>query len=588
MPPPTPTRLLALLAITLLVAPRPLPSQDPAAPEFTLRTTTRMVSLTVVVRDKTGAPVPGLRAADFTVLDEGKPQTLSAFSAAGEPESPSAGAAIAARMALPPQLPPGVFANFDTAAQAPRHAAVILLDGLSTSVSDQRFARLQILKFLSRLQSGDRVGLYALGRRLQVLHDFTSDTASLLQQLQRYQGEIAASPENPSDLARFLDDRKLNDAAPGAFQSMLDQISAEQNLNLSSLEDRIRRTMRSLESIAHHLALVPGRKSLLWVSASFPSVVSTDIRTGTGSPSSFDEITGPAARALANAGVAVYPIDARGVLVPPEYRASVTYQQANMSRLLSRTRGRGQQRQNAYTVANADPMIYNNRDETTSHHDIMAELATRTGGRAFFYENDMGKVLREALDDASATYTLAYYPAPYDDDGRFRRIRVRVNRPGVTALHREGYFALEAKPAWDRKHREAIFDVLASPLHTAAVPFAVQAAAGGPPASRRLQLALRIDPAAVTLRDEKGRFTGRLDLVLVYLDAQGESKGGAEESVNLSLSGPERDHALRSGFDYQQSLPIPDGAHRLAIAVRDAPSGRLGTFHLDLAKVGGG
>lgn len=547
-----------------------------------------MVSLTVVVRDRSGAPVRGLKAEDFAVLDEGKPQAIRAFAASEQPPPAGASSAVARRIGLPAALPPGVFTNFDTAAEAPRDAAVILLDGLSTTIADQRFARLQILKFLARLKPGDRVGLYALGRELHVVHDFTTSPESLLSQLARYQGEIQANPQNVSGMAQLLDDRKLNDTGPGVFESMLDQISGEQQIHLANLEDRIRRTMWTLESIAHHLALVPGRKSLLWISAAFPSVVSTDIRAGTGSPASFGAITDRAARALANAGVAVYPIDARGVLVPPEYRAAVTYQQVNMARLLSRTKGRGQQRQNAQTVSNADPMIHNNRDETTAHHDVMAELAARTGGRAYFYENDMGKAMREALDDSAATYTLAYYPAPYEENGRYRRIRVRLNRPGTTVLHREGYFAEDSRPPWDRQQRQALWDVMTLPLETAAVPFALQAAVSGADGGQRLQLSLRADPEAVTLREEKGLWSGRLDIVMLYLDAAGNSKGGAEESVPLRLSSAERDAALKAGFDYRQTLPLPAGAHRIVVAVRDAPSGRTGTLSVELRKIGAG
>jgi VWFA-related protein len=577
-----------MLLFLALALPPVLPEmgQPPAEDGLTLRTTTRLVNLTVVVRDRNGAPVRGLTAADFTVLDEGKPQQIRVFEAGQVPAAASTGAAIAARMKIPGPLPPSVFANFDPGAGVPPHAAVILLDGLSTSITDQRFARLQILKFLARLQPGDRVGLYALGRELRVLHDFTAGTGSLLKELSRYQGEIQAQPETTSDLAKLLDDRKLNDPGPGVFESMLDQIANEQQIQLANLEDRVRRTMGSLEAIAHHLSPVPGRKSLLWISAAFPAVVSTDIRTGTGSPSGFGELTDRAARALANSGVAVYPIDARGVMVPPEYRATVNYQQVNMARLLSRTRGRGGQRQNAQTVSNADPMIYNNRDETTAHHDVMAELAGRTGGRAYFYENDMGKAMREALDDAAASYTLAWAPSPYEDDGKYRKIRVRLKRSGLTALHREGYFAGDPKPGWNRKERESILELLASPIEAAAVPVAVQAQASGAGEARRIELMVRVDPAAVTLREDNGRWSGRLDVVMVYLDARGGSKGGAEEAVALSLTDEQRQQALGMGFDYRQSLPLPSGAQTLAIAVRDAPTGRVGTLRLELSRLG--
>ncbi len=572
--------LLVLLPVLLFALAGSLAAQEPAAGDLIIRTTTRLVTVSVVVRDRDGKPVSGLKAEDFTLTDEGKRQQVQIWDQqTAAPQLPSA------RMGLPAELPPDIHTNFQGVA-LPRNAAVILLDGLNTPIVDQRYTRLQILKFLERLHPDDRIGIYILGRKLQVLHDFTGDTRSLLKQLGRYQGEIDANPATVTDVTILMNEAKLEAAMrdPGVWTSIESQIVADQNIALAKLEDRVLRTIGALEAIAHHLASVPGRKSLLWVSAAFPSVVATDVRTATGSPATFGEEATRAVRALANAGVSIYPIDARGVMVDPGYKASVTSNERNMARFLSATRSRGRQVQNRFPLSSPDPMVYANRDETKSHHDIMQELAQRTGGRAFLNANDTGKALREALDDGAGAYTLGYYPSQADESGKFHRIQVKLSCAGCSARHREGYFAAAARPEAAGKQHETMMDVLSAPLQASDVPMAVQAVIL-PDQARKLRVTIRLDAAAILLRESRGRFLGRVDIVALFLDAAGASKGGAEESVSLDLTTAQRDDALRQGFNYRQTLPMPEGAHTMVLAARDAATGRMGTVRLELSKL---
>ncbi|HBY64607.1 MAG TPA: hypothetical protein DEH78_32715 [Solibacterales bacterium] len=556
-----------------------------AQPEPAFRATTRLVSLDVLVRDKDGKPVGDLSAGEFTVFDDGKPQVVRVFRRLGgatAPERSETGAA--SRLGLPPELPPSVFSNASSAGSTPPAVSVILFDGLNTPIEDQRYAKLQILRLLARLKPTDRVGLYVLGSRLHVLHDYSSSAASLLEAFNLGGGSLLAQPETESSFAQLLNNNSkltqvLNMA--GDRESAEMQISSDQSIALTRLTARIQKTFGAVEAIAQHLAPVPGRKSLLWVSAAFPMVVGTDIRTGTGSPQTFGLAAERATRAIANAGVSVYPIDARGVMVDPLYKAKSPYRDYAMAQVIGNSRSRGGRRGGRATFTNPDPMVFGDRDETESHHDIMLEIARRTGGRAFFNSNDTGKLVREALDEGAESYTLAYSPAEYEDNGRFRKVQVKVSRPGLVVRHREGYFADEPATSGKERQREALLEAMTAPLELAAVPFAVQLT----PQPGTLRIALKVDPAAVSLRESKGAWLGHVDVVCVYFDAKGQSMGGSEEEVPLKLTAANRDEALRNGFVYQATIPANAAAHKLVIAVRDAPSGRIGTVQVETARI---
>jgi VWFA-related protein len=561
--------------------------QPPQAPDLVIRSNTRLVTLDVVVTAKDGKAAADLSASDFTILDNGKRQELRVFRGPNEAAAQNEATGASERMKLPAELPASVFTNFNRGSAMPPAVTVILFDGLNTNIVDQRYARSQILKFLGQVKPNDRIGVYVLGQKLHVLHDFTSDAASVVRQLNAYGGELMTNTATESSLAPLLSDNMLQRIlTDGEDQARAEsQIVADQNVAVRKMLNRVETTYKTLEAIAQHLAPIPGRKNLVWVSAAFPHVVSTDVRTGTGSPETFAYLADRAIRAITSAGVAVYPIDARGVMVDLMYSGDKSYREYAMAQVIGQSRSRGAKKGPRSTFSSPDSLAYAGRDETRTHYDTMNELAERTGGRAFYNKNDNARSIREAIDDKAGTYVLGYYPSDYEDNGRFRRVQVKVTKPGLSARHREGYFANESKTARDQQQREAMWDLMASPLNVQAIPFAAQVAAQGEGNNRRYRISLRFDPAAVSLREEKGRWLGELNLVMLYLDEKANSKGGAEQWINLDLSATERERAMEAGYNYEIALPASASASRLLIGVRDSASGRAGTLQIDKSKL---
>lgn len=149
----------------------PSPAQQPV-----IRSSARLVQVSVFVQDAKGKPIAGLKKEDFTVLDQGKPQKIAVFSVE---------AAIPVK--LNRLLPKFVFTNrFDLRGQATDSVTVVLFDALNTSGNDQIYVRNQVLRFLQTLKPEDHVAIYALTTELRVLHEFTQDTSALVNAVKHF------------------------------------------------------------------------------------------------------------------------------------------------------------------------------------------------------------------------------------------------------------------------------------------------------------------------------------------------------------------------------------------------------------------
>src|SRR5262249_15333363 len=178
-------RVRARIALAVLAAiGSQTPSQQAPAPVF--RSSTRLVQVNVVVHDKHGQPVTDLKKEDFTVLEHGKPQAISFF----EMDSAST---IAAQPAAP--LAPDVFTNLPARrGGVPTGITVILVDLVNTGWADQHYAREGLLKFLKQIEPQDRIAIFTLGGRgLTLLHDYTTDAASLVERMKTAKSELSAT-----------------------------------------------------------------------------------------------------------------------------------------------------------------------------------------------------------------------------------------------------------------------------------------------------------------------------------------------------------------------------------------------------------
>jgi VWFA-related protein len=551
-----------------------------------LRSTTRLVQVNVVVQDKRGRPVTNLEKEDFIVRDNGKQQEIKIFSieSKSKPYVPAG------------QLPPNVFSNrIEQRTGTPNSVTIILLDGLNTRWGDQLSAVPHVIKFLQQIQPGDRVALFGLSRDLRVLHDYTSESDQLLRTLATYQGlyssvlatsqQVSGKPA-PGKAPRLASEAAVPETNPNdpeeiALQGLRALLEEEE---IYSEQLRIKTSLKALEAIANHVASIPGRKNLVWVSSAFPLVIGflpgpaknqrEPAVTGPNSaqtpaarsrtpgqrnqpsaepedvhmkrifgraPMTFDAEVSRAVHALNNANLAVYPVDARGLTTDPGASTNI---------------------------------------------GTMKELAERTGGKAYYNRNDLQNSIREAVADSWVTYTLAYYPSEQNQDGRFREIRVRVNRPGLLVRHRKGYFDAGEPDAADDAARDAVMaDAVWSPLDATGVRLDARVNFTGEPQGGQMLVEINVDASSLTLEQRDGRWNGKVDMLLLQTDDQGNGLEPISQTIRVEATEETYQKALKSGFVFRRAVTRQAGAKALRIVVRDAPSGSLGSLSVPFSKL---
>ena len=244
---------VAFLPVVLLAAPQKpaRTGQDQAPPPALLRAVSRLVQISVIATDKSGHPVGDLTSADFVVRDNGHPEDIRVFlEKTDQPRTDPAAA-----------LPPDTYTNrIQDVAGVPPSVTMLLLDGLNTQISDQAYARQQVIKFFQQIQGRDRLAIFTLGRDLHVLQDFTDDSSRLASALGKYSGQTTMDLEASTPTQLQTGDDAIDASLQDAFQR-------EANIYI---QDRVRITVAALIEIANHAAALPGRKNLLWVSGSFP------------------------------------------------------------------------------------------------------------------------------------------------------------------------------------------------------------------------------------------------------------------------------------------------------------------------------
>lgn len=597
------------VALLTLVCGLPLlrGQQSPSAPQSQPPTASivrsaRLVHLSVIVTDKKGDPVTDLTAGNFTILDDGRPQKVQLFHTETN-QAPS----------ITPQPPPAdTYTNqISQRATVASNNTILLLDGLNTLVSDQASARQQTIKFLQLIRPSDRLAIYTLGRDLRVLQDFTSDSSALTAALHKYSGQpdsdVVASTPNDLQTGDPTTDAILQDA----FQR-------EANMYI---QERVERTVAALVAIANHVAALPGRKNLLWVSGSFPFSVMfenlQDINNVIASPGEanlsnqqlfFAEDVDRAVRALNDADVAVYPVDARGLLgknldmskLPskgPGY-GSMNALQQNAANSGSSRRGGGRGVQNATRSSNgarnrasqAAASVLTNPDNTT--FETMSALADGTGGEAFYNTNDIAGSLRNAIDDGRFTYEIGYSPVGVQWDGKFHKVSVKIDRRDTIVRARKGYFALPDSALNPQALQFLVNDAVAAPLEATGIALAVHikpaTTASSAPATNSSVAALTamvfFDPRAIQFNSKDNRYSASVGALFVQLDAQNRVVNSAERTFPLSFSADQYAQFMRQQVEFPQDLTLVPGAVQLRVVLWDGATGKVGAVAVPLAK----
>lgn len=592
---------LCVMVCAAAAASVPQPSRPPKQAPSTgdqpaVKVTSRLVEVNVIVLDKKGQPVRGLTRDDFEVFDENEAQAIRAFSVHGA-SAPTPNAPTPASAA---PLPPNTFTN-----QAPRAIAgtlsVILFDELNTKIQDKLFARQRILRFLSQLRPEDRIAIYLLSDRLRVLHDFTGDATALTRIIQRQTGAATRRMENAE-----LDTNTTGYELLDAFVE-----DAARKLNDEAIRNRVRRTLVAVEWISSHLAPVPGRKNLMWVSGGFPLTLGYDPRrpgdTSFREQDVFTVEVARATRAINRANIAVYPIDARGLFADPMDEGELRGNDANFlsgrstlandrfggspsdSQARDASAGNQQGAQQGPRRLVAPPRLpqpiatqsFRRLDATI---DGMLQLAERTGGRAFYNSNDIQTALRSALEESEVNYRLAFEPTHNRWDGSFRQIKVRVRSEGLRARHRQGYLAQADTPPSDASQElMSLRETAASPIDLSDVALRAELIPLGNTDEFRVRVFVK--SSDLLLNQGTNGWKGAVDVYFEMANQAGAPLWGDARRVEFTLTPQLHQLWLAQGVPLNKTAPRIKDATQLRIVVRDVRTGALGSLRVPLDEV---
>ncbi len=524
-----------------------------------LRADTRLVQLNVVVENRKGRPIEDLKKEDFVLLDNGRPQDIALF----ERESATAPNSEAATSTAESNttLAPNVFGNrLRHADEPPGSVTVILFDVLNTSFTDQAYAQAQVLAFLQQLRPQDHVAIYLLTNRLSVIHEFTQDSKSLLEAIERFRALPSLLLKNSSQPMAVSADSGVHDAK--AAQHLANMMN-DMNSKLSDLSDatRVGITAQALEAIANHVAGIPGRKSLVWVSGAFPVSISFDSNQDSPVDAQSQNFTPQlerVARALNQSNLAIYPVDARGLLLNAEFDASLSHPFGPRAPAIGT--GVGQ-----------------------SEYMTMNLLADRTGGHAFTSTNDIKGAIRQTIADGQFTYSIGYYPDHGEWTGKYHTLQLKVKKSGAVLRYRKGYFALADPPSNAAETHTALASAVWSPVDATSLGIQVRIETIYL-ATRKLDMRVKLDLGDLRLKLEDGRRKGSVDAIYMQLGPQDAVLGIEPLTYKVDLNEDGYRSALKTGYELKAPLAIQPTTKNLRVVVRDSTSGLLGSVTVPLEK----
>ena len=528
--------ILACVLVTVMLCTSVI-SQEPSS-EYTFRSKAELVLVNVTVRDRNGNPVRDLKREDFTLLEDNKPQQVVSFDQENTDAVLSTAATEAPLLrATPAQGAGEIPARVDRPLKDRRLIILFFdLSSMQPDEIDQATAAAQNYVDMQMVPA-DLVAVVSLGNTLSVNQDFTSDRALLNKALQAF---------SPGAGAGF------QEGSTGTTEGTAETGGAftvdDTEYNIFNTDRRL----QALRSIAEKLATINEKKSLIYFSSGMD-------RTGIENQSQLRSATNAAVRA----NMAIYTMDIRGL------QALVPGGEARNASL------RGTSPYSGKSVAGQF-------DSNATTQETLVTLAGDTGGRAFLDSNDFGKVFTGVQQDTSLYYLLGYHSSNSARDGRFRRITVKVNRPGVKIDFRRGYYAPADFQHSTRDDRERQLDEeLASDLPTTDLPVYLSAAYFRI-ADRKFYVPVSVvvpgSQIPFTHNNDQDRAT--LDLLGIVTEPEKRPVGQIRDTVKLALNASQL--VQRKNVQYNTGFVLPPGIYHLKFVVRENQSGRLGSFETDL------
>ena len=532
----TAVSLTALLALS----PECVAAQSASVP--TIKVYARETLVDVTVTDAKGNPVHGLTRSEFSITEDDKPQSIRSFQEFSKDTPVTA--------STPRKLPPNTYSNLQ---HATGPLIVLLLDDVNGE--DGAKVRAEATKFIQSMTPGMQVALLAIGFRLTVLQGPTTDPSLLLKVVNAQVKPLLVPPE---------------------------YCMAQTAKNWATLEQ--------LDQVAAYLSGIKGKKNLLWINSGVPKIIYPDQTLDSGIPLCLQDFAPALSKTyakLADAQVTVYPLDPKGLVVPP---------------------------------ATTNPaLLLGWYQDQSKQHLSMEAVAEATGGVAFYNSNDLSGFMVKASDIGSNYYTLSYAPPSVKYDGRYHAISIKVDRPGVHLVYRKGYSAED--PVLIEHPPEIFLGHVTRDTRPTGPPVDPLAAALSPiaPPATQLQFDVRVEPSTepenpfdppvmgqlnpklrsapltryyllFTLPQSQiafadaggGTYSAAVEFDVAAFDPDGKLVTILSQTQKLPLTNEEYGEFIATPFQFFQQIDLPRGQFTLRVGVFDGVSNKLGTLEIPL------
>jgi len=536
----------ALLAIALAMPSAPvLVSQEGAASQpsqqadYVFKANAELVLTNVVVRDaKTGELVRGLKQSDFSISENGKRQQISTFDFQSVEMATPLNEATVSGLAASVNGPGAKAAVVARPEDLRNHRLIVMFFDLTSMEPEDLDRCVKAARdFLTnKMQPADLVALVSLGDTLKVDQDFTADKAVLANEVGVYngtegegfaQGATANSNQAEDATGYTPDESEYND------------------LNTD-------RELFALRAIAKSLEKISVKKSLLYFSGGIS-------RDGIENQASLRAAVNAAVRA----NLSIYSVDTRGLqAISPLGDASV-----------GSTRGSG-----AFNGA----ALTNNMSQNFASQEVMGTLSSDTGGKAFFDSNDFAPAFAQVQKDTSAYYAIGFHSSNPARDGKYRKLAIKVNRPGVKVEYRQGYYAPADFKHSGREDREReLEEQMTSDLPATDMAVYLDAMYFRLDENRFfVPVSLIVPGSQIPFVKGGDKDKATLDIIGEVIDEVKRPIGNARETVKLNLDPMLQ--ARQKNIEYTTSFNLPPGKYHLKFVVRENQTGRMGSFEADI------
>jgi VWFA-related protein len=515
------------------------PVSDNQQGSFVLKMNGELVLTNVVARDaKTGEVVEGLKQSDFSIYEGGKLQHIDTFDFESVDKATPLNEATISGLAVGTTGPGTKAVAVAKAEELRNHRLIVMFFDL-TSMQPEDLDRsvLAAQDFLrSKMQPADLVALVSLGDTLKVDQDFTADKNALINEVAVYNGTegqgfapgATANSNQVEDTTGYTpDESEYND------------------LNTDRELFALRAVSKSLEKITE-------KKSLLYFSGGIS-------RDGIENQASLRAAINAAVRA----NLAIYSVDTRGLqAISPLGDAST-----------GSMRGTG-----AYSGA----AITNNMNANFASQEVMSTLSTDTGGKAFFDSNDFAPAFAQVEHDTSAYYALGFRSTNPARDGRYRKLTIKVNRPGLKLAYRPGYYApADFRHSGQEDRERELEEQLASDLPATDMAMYMDAMYFRLDDNRFfVPVSLIVPGSQIPFVKGGDKDKATLDIIGSVIDEVKRPIGHARETVKLNLDPSLQ--ARQKNIEYTTSFDLPPGKYEMKFVVRENQTGRMGSFVADI------